>query len=177
VSVHPTQQVLDSFDELGHKQRQEVLQHARTCAGCREQLVSVEPGRLFALLGTETPSEHALARLSARIQTEIDTGPERSRSSRGWLTVAAIAASLLVVILIGLQSSRQTPFTGTSEPNFSEVTPVTSDSFPGLDHAVTEQTDPPRSVELISSPGDAQLVDFAIGDIQVVMIFDQELDI
>jgi len=140
-------------------------------------LVSAEPDRLFAILGTEAPSEHTLARLSARIQTEIETGPEPSRYSSGWLAVVAIAASLLIVILIGLQSSRQTPLTGSSEPTLSQVTPVAPDNFPALDQAVPGTTVPLHSVELISSPGEAQLVDFAIGDIQVVMIIDQELDI
>ena len=36
---------------------------------------------------------------------------------------------------------------------------------------------PVRGIELLSSPGDAEVVDFAIGDAQVVMIFDEELDI
>lgn len=177
MSGHPTQRILDSFDHLDRKQRHELLQHTRTCAGCRERLVSAEPDRLFALLGTEVPSEHALARLSKRIQTEIETVPEQPRSSRGWLAVAAIAASLLVVILIGLQSSSQKPFNGSSGPTLSRVIPVASDKLPGLDQAATKSTVPLRSVELISSPGEAQLVNFNIGDIQVLMIIDQELDI
>ena len=36
---------------------------------------------------------------------------------------------------------------------------------------------PLRSVQLISSPGEAQVVDFSVGDYQVVMIIDRELDI
>ena len=36
---------------------------------------------------------------------------------------------------------------------------------------------PERGLELISSPGEAEVVDFALGDTQVVMIFDKALDI
>jgi hypothetical protein len=179
VTVHLTQQTLDDFDLLAGEQRQGVLQHARTCAACRVRLVSEDPGRLFALLSTDPLPEVALDRLSERIQAGLVARPEQPRTNRGWFAVAAIAASLVFVILVGVLSSRQAPLTEltelpelneTSEPALATVTPIEIEE-------AAAQPAPMHSVELISSPGEAQLVDFAIGDIQVVMIIDRELDI
>jgi hypothetical protein len=182
VTVHLTQQTLDDFDLLAGEQRQGVLQHARTCAACRIRLVSEDPGRLFALLSTDPLPEVTLDRLSERIQAGLVDRPEQPRTNRGWFAVAAIAASLVFVILVGVLSSRQAPLTElteltelpelneTSEPALATVTPIEIE-------AAAAQPAPMHSVELISSPGEAQLVDFTIGDIQVVMIIDRELDI
>jgi hypothetical protein len=179
VTVHLTQQTLDGFDLLAGEQRQGVLQHARTCAACRIRLVSEDPGRLFALLSTDPLPEVTLDRLSERIQAGLVDRPEQPRTNRGWFAVAAIAASLVFVILVGVLSSRQAPLTEltelpelneTSEQALATVTPIEIEE-------AAAQPAPMHSVELISSPGEAQLVDFAIGDIQVVMIIDRELDI
>ena len=180
--VHLTQQTLDDFGLLTGAQRQGVLKHARSCAACRDRLVSEDPGRLFALLSTDPLPEVTLDRLSERIQVGLVARPEQPRTNRGWFAVAAIAASLVFVILVGVLSSRQAPLTElaelteqtelteTSEPALATVTPM------GMEEAAAQPA-PMHSVELISSPGEAQLVDFAIGDIQVVMIIDQEMDI
>jgi hypothetical protein len=36
---------------------------------------------------------------------------------------------------------------------------------------------PSDGIELISSPGDAQVMEFTVGETQIVMIFDEAMDI
>ena len=94
----------------------------------------------------------------------------RKPASR-WMRVASIAAALILAAFLGVQMDRREPVT-----RVARVTPAPAAPTVTLEAGV-ESSLPARGLELISSPGEADVVDFALGETQVVMIFDRELDI
>ena len=170
---HPEASVLQALDRLAGEERRDVLEHVLTCRACRAELARLDPTALFGLLAFQPIPEDALERLSARVAAETATTTPARRSVRRWVAAASIAAALLLAAFLGtrVDGTRPGPI---GEPRW------TAAARPGMAPAVVEQdlpALPARGVELLSTPGEAEVVDFAIGEAQVVVIFDRELDI
>ena len=161
---HPETRRLIGLSDLPEGERRDVLDHVDRCAECRARLAAADPSALFALLALEPLPADALDRLTGRLEAELDRGAPR-RLTR-WYVAASVAASLALGGFFGWQAWQSAP------------TPVVADGhpFPELRELI-ESRAPATGIELISSPSDADLVDFAVGEAQVVMIFDKELDI
>jgi anti-sigma factor RsiW len=158
---HLDRDVLARFDNLSAQERQEVLAHTQGCADCRRRLAEADRSYLFAALGAEAIPSAALDRLSARINDEIDRLEEVSRPGR-WPAWWSIAASLLLGAIIGGFLLVQ--------PDAPAVRRSRLSDLPGPDEPIS-------AIEVLSSPSEAQVFDLTVGDTEIVMIFDEELDI
>lgn len=158
---HLDRDVLARFENLRAQERHEVLAHTQRCGDCRRRLAEACPSYLFALLGSEAIPSGALDRLSARINDEIDRLEDVNRRGR-WPAWWSMAASLLLGAIIG---------------GFLLVQPdapaVRRAQLPDL----TGPDEPIRAIEVLSTPSEAQVLDLMVGDTEIVMIFDEELDI
>ena len=157
------------FDSLVPQRRQEVLEHVERCPACRAELIASDPSRLFALLALEPIPAEALEALSGRVTAELDRQDDRRGTGARWGLVGSLAASLL---LAGLFSGYLA--TRPALPTLDARGPATDvvEIEPSLG-----RTSSPGGIELISSPGEAQVLELSVGETQVVMIFDDELDI
>ena len=168
MNTHPERSRLQEWDDLSEADREPLLEHLRRCGDCRRVLIAERPESLFALLALQPIPADALDRVSNGVATAIDR-PVRSRRFGG---LAALAASLLLAAIGGVWMLRdETPaVVAVAEP---EPRPAATAAAPLLPVA----NEPVRGLELISTPGQAEVVDFAIGDAQVVMIFNKDFDI
>jgi hypothetical protein len=173
---HPHRSRLGDPDGLTPRERREALEHARSCADCRRVLVGDEPGRLFALLGVDSLPESALERLSDRVESAI--GPARAARPHGW-RAASLAASLLLGVVFGgyLVTARRDEPAAEGRRVAAERAPAVPEAMWRVPPGTALPPEPVRGVELISSPGTGRVVNLAVGQTRVVMIFDEELDI
>lgn len=162
MSGHLAPETVERFDELERAARALAVEHAAACAPCRERLLAAEPTRAFALLATLPIPPSCLDRLDAELDRELDRRAGRvARSPQR--TVATIAASIaLAAALVGLIGERG----GRMPPHPAEIESATAGSEPAYGR-----------VDLLSSPGQAQVLDLRVGGTQVVMIFDKDLDL
>lgn len=147
---------LERFDALGPEARRAVLRHVGGCTACRGRLVAADPARIFALLSADELPAEALERLERRVREGIDDA--KKPAGRRWIAQAAsLAASvLLAAAFLGYLWRTPAPLQAAAEP----------------------AAEPPAGeIFLISSPGEAQVVDLTVGETQVVMIFDEALDL
>ncbi len=161
MTAHLESRVIDRFDDLDRAARAAAVEHAAGCADCRARLLAADPTRAFALLASVPITAGRLERLSADVGREIDRLGGRS-SSRG-RAIGSIAASVaLAAALVGLVGDRGAPATVERvgvEPPSAGVEPAYG------------------RVDLLSSPGEAQVLDLRVGGTQVVMIFDKDLEL
>ncbi len=174
-----------AFDRLPEAERRRVTEHAASCVDCRRALIEEDPSRWFALLVHQELPGDALEALSERIELRLDRVDRRAPVARPglpgrWVAAAAVAAALLLAVLFG-SSIDGLPTLEQPQNVIAEAAapPITEDDLLEFLRRQTESPAvlPARGIELLSSPGDAEVVDFALGETQVVMIFDAELDI
>jgi hypothetical protein len=156
---HPDPTRLTS-DDLPENERRELLEHVHGCERCRRSLASSDPARLFSLLALAPLPADALDRLSERVSAGVDRAA--GGRPRRWAGAASIAASLVLAGFLGGLLLRHE---GSVALEAVASTPTTAIEAPLA------------GIELISTPSDAQVVELAIGETQVVMIFDKGLDI
>ena len=147
--------------------RAELLAHVRACAECRVELASADPSRLFALLGSEPVPREALERLSQRVAAAIASEPRRRPAAHSWAW-GALAASLLVAGMLGAYLLDRP---GVEPP--APLPPQLVEREAARPFSGTAL--PAGMVEVLDSPGDAEVIEIPLGDVQVVMIFDTEL--
>lgn len=162
MSAHPDPRVL--LDERGGPdgpERRRLLEHVAGCGACRERLTAHDPAALFALLALSAPPPGALERLGREVERAVEhSAPRRSRTRRAW---TALAASLAAALLLGSLLWRSAP-----APHGPPRAALEAD---------TARSEAPRATIEISSPPTAQLIDLSIGDTQLIMIFDERLDL
>jgi len=158
VRPHPDPEVLAAADGLAPDARMELLRHVAECSACRGIYVASDPARLFGLLAARPLPAARLDEVSAGVAAAIDSGA-RSGGSRAARAATAIAASLVLAAL--------TLFLTEDRPRGRAVAPFAG--FAGVT--------PAASLTLLDSPGEARVMDLTMGDTQVVMIFDRELDL
>lgn len=168
MTAHPEQRLVESYETLGADRREELLRHAAGCASCRASIARRDPSRLFALLSVRPVAAADLDRLTAGLDRQIDQSAPRRSGSSGWGAVASIAASLLLAGIVGLPVLRHAP-----EPVSAGLGPAAATAS----LAALQEAAPPAGVQVLSTPGNAQVMELAIGETQVVMIFDEALDI
>ena len=157
---HLSPHTLAGFDTLDRGERQSALRHASVCTECRERLLAGDPTRSFALLGLDAMPADRLEALSASVARRISEPRPVRRPRTGWAAVAA-------AVVLGAMLGTYLVWRDLSVPR-DEVA-----ASPRLEEAPSGI----GRVELLESPGQAELLDLQLGDTQVVMIFDRELDI
>ena len=154
MTSHLESRAIDRFDDLDRAARAVAVEHAAGCADCRARLLAADPTHAFALLAAVPIPAGRLENLSAEVGREIDRLGGRSRS-RG-RAIGSVAASVaLAAALVGLVGDRGAPETverAGVEPAYGRV-------------------------DVLSSPGEAQVLDLRVGGTQVVMIFDKDLEL
>jgi hypothetical protein len=160
VSRHLAPETIDRFDELDVAERAAAVEHASACADCQARLCASDATRVFVLLSTLPVPAGALDRLSAELDRALDRLERRPSPRRAWASIAA--SIVLALALVGLVGDRPGAPTPTIERAAVEPSAV----------------EPPYGrVDLLSSPGQAQVVDLRVGGTQVVMIFDKDLQL
>ena len=166
MSDHLPTQTLREFEAMGATARDAALAHMEGCAACRKLWLAHDPVRAFALLSRAPIPETALDRLSGRIAAAVDSLDPRSRfAGRRWFGAAAVAASMLLAALVGA-------LLWTHEMPEEQVARIDEIGF--LQPLVDEVAE----MRLVAIPGDqAQVFDLTIGETQVLMIFDESIEL
>ena len=128
-------------------------------------MLSADASRAFAFLAFEPLPDAALDRVSQTVRLLTEPQPVAARPRR--LAWASIAASLLLAAGLG-GLLWQSPHPDAGRPGLPSATQasVTAKHAEAL----------PAGVEVLA-PAGAAVYDLSVGDAQVVMIFDAELDI
>lgn len=150
------------WDDVSGPARRALLEHAAACASCREALVAHEPSALFALLALAPMPAPVLDAVSSEVARRAGIGAAPAAAladATPWVRRATAAA----IAVAGLLTAAATFF-------HTAPTPV-----PLAPMAVAPRATPRADVEV--APGDAvsQVVDFTVGDTQVVMVYNPEL--
>ncbi len=136
------------------RERTELLRHVAQCATCRERVAREQPARLFAMLALRPLPAESLERLSLGVERVLDgAGSPRRRGLR--LAAVALAASVALAAGLGALLWRSMP-----EPRLAAGTPA-----------------PQRATIELTAPVSAQMIDLSVGDTQLIMIFDETLDL
>lgn len=171
MSTHPAAERLAA---LAHERpgpgRDALLRHLAGCASCRAGWLAEDPSRLFALLSVEPVSELALERLSRNVSRAVAREAPPARAIPRRYAVAAIAAALMLAALMGIEWTRR-PLAP------SRPAAVGGPAVGALTGPEPVPRFPQPGIQLIESPGAAQVLDLSVGDTQFVMIFDEALDI
>ena len=151
---HPAAPV--EWDLATGTERAAWLEHVADCPDCRDTWLEGDPSRIFALLsdqpaGDEAGEQMALDRLSGSIRGTIRAGHPASL----WFRLAAAA------VLAGAMLVPSAAWLFRERP----AAPVLAATYPLAD------------VEVLSTPGDAQIIDLSVGNTQVVMIFDSRIEL
>ena len=131
-------------------ERKAALAHAAGCRDCRRAIASHDPALLFALLSDTPVPQHVLDAVSAGTSRRLG---EPAGVSRMPAIAAAVAAAAIVSGALLLRP---------------ELPPT---AVPAL--AVV----PRAGVEVQGGAPVSQVVDFTIGDTQVVMVYNPELEL
>ena len=168
MSDHPDPRLLIDREDMPAAERHEILTHLRGCANCRARLASRDPSLLFSVLALEPVPTDVLDRVSRRAEAAISR-EERRAATRRTYAWGSLAASILVAGLLGAYfwTHRGLDAPPPDRPAIVDVIPV-----PAADAAM-----PAGMIELLDSPGSADVVEMTVGDVEVVMIFDEAMGI
>ncbi len=144
--------------------RREALHHLAVCAPCRARFLQDAPERVFALLALAPLPETVLDEVSDGVRHAVAQGRAKPPRRALWWAAAAAAALLLAVGVLWQAWS----------PGWEVRTPLALQ--PRLP-APQGEAGEGEEVRLLASPGDGQLVDFEIGEVKLVMIFDERLEL
>jgi hypothetical protein len=164
MAPHPPQALLDGPLSL---ERTRALRHVADCDDCRAQWAGEDPSRLFGLLAALPVPAGDLDRLSARLDAALAANPRATARRTGGGHHArsaglALAAALALASAIGL-------YLGLREVPDAPVSPALVE-FQGAGA--------PAAAEVrVLSPRAAEVITLQAGDTQVVMIFDEALDL
>jgi hypothetical protein len=169
VSGHPDLRAWVAGEELPSGERAGLLDHVLRCSACRAGIAAQDPSRLFALLALEPVPAEVLERVSRRASEAVDRETARRAARSRGVAFAAIAAAVLLAAVVGVRWLSGDAAGPPPPPVRAETAPPR----PAVEAAPAF----PASIELLQSPGDADVVELSVGDVRVVMIFDERLDI
>ena len=158
---HLRQDEIFGFDALLGDRRAAALEHLCECASCRAECLAHSETSVFSLLSRAPLPEERLEQLSARIGTALDE--LKTPLPRRVFRVASIAASLLLAAALGaVMWNHEVPARGVT---FAELDPA------GAEEDVA-------GIRLVATPGgEAQVMDLSIGETQILMIFDESIEL
>jgi hypothetical protein len=172
VSGHPELRPLVEGADLAPTERSRLLAHVRDCAACRADLASHDPSLLFSALALEPVPAEILDRVSRGAASAI--GRERRRAAtRRVYAWGSLAASILIAGLLGGYVWTQRDLEPPRSPRPEIVDAVRAPAPEPAEPAAM----PAAMIEILDSPGNADVVEMTVGDVEVVMIFDREMGI
>jgi hypothetical protein len=165
VSAHPTPVILSDLDRRPAGEREALLRHVAECAHCRASYLEERPERAFSLLAARPIPPDLLDRVTDAVLGEVDAEAARPAPvSLSWRSLAAAGWAAALIVAGGLFLLSR---------GFGEEQPFGARSSLPLDEALA----PAASVALLESPGEARVMDLTVGGTQLVMIFDEEMDL
>jgi anti-sigma factor RsiW len=164
---HPDLTAFLRDDELSRAERTRLVEHLQGCPVCRAEVADSDPSRLFTLLAVDPVPPEVLERVSSAAAAAI-AAEGRPPAIRPW-ALGAVAASLLVAGILGAYLSNR--------PGVEPPAPLPVKSALSEAKTAAEVSIPAGMIEVLESPGDADVVEMSVGDVQVVMIFDEALEI
>jgi len=165
-----------SAEALAAEERRAVREHLAECGSCREEAASADPSLLFSQTASARVADEDIAQVLAGVRagiafkrTERRFAKFTQRPARGWASVAAIAAVLL------LMSGQRTSHAPMNPRASSENASSTAIEVP----AATAASPLPEAAPKTSSSGNATIYDWSSDRSQprVVWIVDRSLDI
>ena len=165
MSDHLQRHEIAGFDALVDGQRAAVLDHVSECAVCRTAWLGEDGSRVFALLARAPLPEDRLEHLSERVDAALNRLELGGPARRGMFRLASIAASVLLAAALGAVLWNH-------EPPAKQIAVLDAiDVLPALEEEVA-------GIRLVASPGDeAQVLDLMIGGTQILMIFDESIEL
>ncbi len=150
-------------DARGRTERAAWLEHLDACDACAEAWDAEDPSRMFRALRDEPLPVAILDAVSDGVARAIDADriAARHRRTRAWLATAAA-----VVLGVGLG------WTAFRSPERGVARPDAVANAAGADASGAH-----ADVRLTSSAEGVQVVDLTVGDRQVVMIFDERMQL
>ena len=135
-----------------------MLEHLRDCASCRRQVAAHDPSALFSLLALTPVPAPLLDDLSTEIARR--TGSDRSSygviaESAAWPRRAAAAAILVLTLLSGYATLHEPP------------------AAPETLSKASQRAD----VDVESGRGVSQVIDLTVGETQIVMVYNGDLNL
>ncbi|NIM01148.1 MAG: hypothetical protein GTO30_01205 [Acidobacteria bacterium] len=164
MAEHPKQAEIVGFDALARDRREAVLAHVADCASCRAAWLAEDGSRLFSLLSHAPIPEPKLRELSARVGAAVDRlTPQATRRLR--FRIASIAASLLLAaVLGGVLWNHEWPTGRVATMDEIEALPLLDEEVAGM--------------QVIETSGEnAQVLNLNVGGTEIVMIFDESIDL
>ena len=163
MNEHLHRHEIAGFDELAGERREAALDHLGACAECRAAWLADDDSRVFSLLARAPLAEEKLAQLSKRLDAAIDELQPRVAGRRGVFRVASIAASLLLAAVLGVVMwNHELP---------ARIATVEEIEALPADEEVA-------GIRLVTTPdGEAQVLDLSIGGTQILMIFDESIEL
>jgi hypothetical protein len=163
MNEHLNQHEIAGFDALADERRDAALDHLRECGVCRTAWLADDESRVFSLLARAPLAEEKLAQLSDRLDAAIDELQPRGPVRRGVFRVASIAASLLLAAVLGVVMwNHELP---ARIATVEDIAPLPFD----------EEI---AGIRLVTTPGgEAQVLDLSIGGTQILMIFDESIEL
>lgn len=155
---------LGSFAAATGDDRRAMADHLRSCPACRAAVAAEDPVALFALLAAKPIPRTVLDDVSAHVARRAGL----DRASLGALVASMpsnrlrlAAAVLAVVALLGATTTLH------RAPAVSPLATATPDATRALAQRADVDVQPDRAV--------SQVVDFTVGDTQVVMVYNGDL--
>ena len=136
------------------------------CERCSAELASHEPAALFGVLALDPLPDGILDRLDAGLAEQLD-GVRPDGTRRRLTAWAGLAASFVLAAVLGTYVVTRGPVSPGAPSGIAQDT--TAVPARGLAAA--------QSMELISSPGSARVLDLTVGEVDLVMIFDEALQL
>jgi len=158
---HLDRELIEGFESISDAARETALVHLRGCAGCRAAWIADEPSRVFALLSRAPVPEQRLELLSQRVAAAV---APRERTPR-WYGAASIAASLLLAAVLGaVLWSHELP-----QQSIARIEEIGSPGRMPLEDI---------GARLVALPGEeSRVLDLTIGETQVLLIFDESIEL
>lgn len=150
-------------DRLGRNEYAAWIAHLESCAACAEAWDTADPSRMFRALCGEPLPEAVLEAVSDTVLRVIaaDLQADRARRRRAWLATAAAA-------LLGAAFG-STAFHGPAREPASVARTAEIDAIRAHDdHA---------DVRVTTTSDEVRIVDLTVGGNQVVMIFDERMQL
>lgn len=154
---HPT---ID-WDAASRDERDRWRRHLDACPACHERWLAEDPSRVFLALQDDSIPDAVLDAVSAGVSATIrEDAAGRRRTARRMRFVAAAAGIVLAVAVT---------WWGGLGPTDDAPAPIALEG---------PRPAPARAgVQLLTPPGAVQMVDLTVGETQVVMIFDDRLEL
>jgi anti-sigma factor RsiW len=166
--AHPDAGTIERLAELPPAERRRVADHLGRCVECRCRLAADDPSRIFSLLGTRFLPAGLLDEVSAAVSETIRGGERREPLRTAWLRVGSLAAGLALAAFLGIGLA------GSPEP---VAGPAAALEVAAPTSVATKARPARLGLDLRDADAMVQVLDLTVGETQVVMIFDERLEL